>query len=59
MKLNAHEHDTVTIDISPGDTDSKIKVFVHGKGTGEKTEKLHKGLHRKFTKLLALILDEC
>ena len=38
MKTNDWEHDTVIIDIGPGDTDSEIKVNVHGQRIGDKTE---------------------
>ena len=38
MKMNAQEHDAVIIDITPGDTASKVKVSVHGKGIRDITE---------------------
>lgn len=38
MKLNANMHDAVIIDITPGDTASKVKVSVHVKGNRDVTE---------------------
>lgn len=38
MKTNAREHETVIIDITPGDTASKVKVSVQVKGYRDVTE---------------------